>query len=128
MATDHISAPATDSPLSAIQQHPDARLLILGRLLEITGLCTDSVVDITGQLLDTEENKDYFDVTNAIGNITDQLISLIVKENATTLEGLKTKAKAIAYCCAPEPIDIGTFGKGTSDTMIAGSIVRDLLY
>jgi hypothetical protein len=128
MATDNINSLATDSPLSAIQEHLDARLLILGRLLEITASCNDSVLNITANLQENAENKDYYDVYDAMESLTCKLVEQIAIEKAKTPDGLKIKAKAFAWVSLPEPIDSSLFDDVCLSTRIANSIVRDLLH
>jgi hypothetical protein len=55
------------------------------------------------------------------------IVERIVAAPATTIEGLRIKAKALSWCYAFEPIDLTAEFGDTANVRVLASIVRDLL-
>lgn len=56
---------------------------------------------------------------------TESIVDLIEEETATTLEGLRAKARCIQWCFGDEPVDLAV--QDTTDARLATQIVNALL-
>ena len=55
------------------------------------------------------------------------IVDRIVEEPARTLDGLRIKARALAWCHSGEVESLGIDENPTTDIRVADSIIRDLL-
>ena len=103
---------------SAAAHEPDAMLIRLGAELAA------ATENETRVLNSSAKDVDYY----AAHDRTSAVVTRIIATKATTIRGLKVKAKAILWCHSDDVIDATSFSDDpTTDIRVVTSIVQDLL-
>lgn len=117
------AAPAAALPLAAAAGpvHPDAGLLRLGAAMEAAAARERAVWATIG----TVDDGTYEAAAGRAADETFAVIRRIERVPARTVDGLRVKALALAWCRCGEPLepDAGE----TADVRLAYAIARDLL-
>jgi hypothetical protein len=115
------AAPALVLPSVALAAaHPDAGLLRLGAAMERAFAREREVWATYG----TVDDGAFEAASQAAADVTAEIVDRIERMPARTLDGLRVKAAAIAWCYADEPFEPDR--DATTDVRLAHSIVADL--
>lgn len=101
--------------------HPDAEILRLGRLME-----AHWEVERQSETAGAHDQNEDEPVETAFHK-TRQVVIEIEAATASTLEGLRVKARACLWCHSGELPTLEDFEAATTDVRLAVGIVRDLL-
>ncbi|WP_374308241.1 hypothetical protein [Methylocella sp.] len=104
--------------------HPDAELIRLGAMLDEASRKT---IALEAELHDDHSGGDRANFDAAL-DAASAIVDQIERLSATTVAGLKAKARAIAWCRDDDPFDddfVG--GRGTTDMRLAASVLRDVM-
>lgn len=121
-----VAGVALVAPAASATIHPDATLLQLGDQFEAEWAKERELwaashlhpsPDVIGNAI-AEQAEGQSDRTG-------ELVKRIVNMPARTLEGIRIKARAIAWTHSEEPVEMDTFGE-TTDCRLAASILMDL--
>jgi hypothetical protein len=104
---------------------PDAVLLRLGREFE-AAVAAEMATWAVAEHYTAEEQENQADAVHApIAALMDEIISL----RATTLAGMKVKARAVSYCWSGKPVtaeELTDHGDPTTDVQLIASLMADL--
>jgi hypothetical protein len=103
------------APAAILDDSPDAELLDLGARLEAAW--TDERLAHEGP--DAELSDDAYHRSAAVAR-------RILAVRAYTLDGLRVKARAVAWCHDGDPVDLGLGEHRTTDLRLTHSILADL--
>jgi len=126
LATKSVAAVAAAAiPAVALASEPtsaDAALLALGEQLEAAWAATTAAYE--------KYRDDPSLEAGVITDVADKAAAAIVHQieavPASTIDGLRVKARAVQWCYDADPVDLAV-DRSTTDLRLANSIIRDLL-
>lgn len=126
LATKSVAAVAAVAiPAVALASEPtsaDAALVALGEQLEAAWAATTAADEKYRDDLSPEAEA----ITEASYEAAAAIVHQIETVPASTIDGLRVKARAIQWCYDIDPVDL-VIDQNTTDLRIANSIIRDLL-
>lgn len=109
---------ATSHTAVSVAEMPDRSILDLGREFEA------AYAEEEAARMVCRDTGDWSTWDSAYAR-TESIVELIEKETATTIEGLRVKARCIQWCYGDDPVDLAT--QETTDGQLATQIVNSLL-
>ncbi len=104
--------------------HPNSEMLVLGRQFEIAWADEQRAWNAGTAAADKQTRRALTAQAEELSERTSAIISQIEARQATTLEELRVKARAVSWCCCG---DLTDFDQKTTDMRLVASILRDLL-
>lgn len=116
--------PSDDPAHPGARVHPDAELVRLGRLLDAAWADERDALEAARRSKDAATDALWEAACDRTGLVVDAIEAMA----ATTVDGLKAKARACLWCHNGEPFGDASFDEqATTDVRLAAGILRDLL-